>query len=30
LGIKVGVVTAGGGEILLDGAVIKKSGYQHF
>ena len=30
LGIKVGVVTAGGGEILLDGAVINKSGYQHF
>ena len=30
LGIKVGVVTTGGGEISLDGAVIKKSGYQHF
>lgn len=30
LGIKVGVVTAGGGEILLDGSVINKSGYQHF
>ena len=30
LGIRVGVVTTGGGEILLDGAVIKKSGYQHF
>ena len=30
LGIKVGVVTAGGGEILLDGVVINKSGYQHF
>ncbi|MEY3756069.1 MAG: hypothetical protein RL356_341, partial [Actinomycetota bacterium] len=25
-----GVVTTGGGEISLDGAVIKKSGYQHF
>ena len=30
LGIRVGVVTTGGGEISLDGAVIKKSGYQHF
>ena len=30
LGIKVGVVTAGGGEILLDGVVTNKSGYQHF
>jgi len=30
LGIKIGVVTTGGGEISLDGAVIKKSGYQHF
>ena len=30
LGISVGVVTTGGGEISLDGAVIKKSGYQHF
>ena len=30
LGIRVGAVTTGGGEISLDGAVIKKSGYQHF
>ena len=30
LGIRVGVVTTGGGKISLDGAVIKKSGYQHF
>jgi thiamine-monophosphate kinase len=30
LGIKIGVVTTGSGEISLDGAVIKKSGYQHF
>jgi len=30
LGIRVGVVTTGGGEISLDGAIIKKSGYQHF
>ena len=30
LGIRVGVVTTGGGEISLDGAVIQKSGYQHF
>ena len=30
LGVKIGVVTTGGGEISLDGAVIKKSGYQHF
>ena len=30
LGIRVGAVTTGGGEISLDGAVIQKSGYQHF
>ena len=30
LGLEIGVVEAGGGEVLLDGEKIQKAGYQHF
>ncbi|MFM8627978.1 MAG: thiamine-phosphate kinase, partial [Candidatus Nanopelagicus sp.] len=30
LGIQVGRVEKGSGEVLLDGAEVKKAGYQHF
>ena len=30
IGLEIGVVEAGGGEVLLDGEKIQKAGYQHF
>ncbi len=30
LGLEIGVVEAGGGEVLIDGEKIQKAGYQHF
>ena len=30
LGLEIGVVEAGGGEVVLDGEKIQKAGYQHF
>ena len=30
IGLQIGVVTAGSGEVLLDGEKIEKAGYQHF
>jgi len=30
IGLEIGVVAAGGGEVLLDGEKIQKAGYQHF
>lgn len=30
LGLEIGVIEAGGGEVLLDGEKIQKAGYQHF
>jgi thiamine-monophosphate kinase len=30
IGLEIGVIEAGGGEVLLDGEKIQKAGYQHF
>ena len=30
IGLEIGVIEAGGGEVLLDGKKIQKAGYQHF
>ena len=30
LGLEIGVIEAGGGEVLIDGEKIQKAGYQHF